>query len=273
MRRTTLGRSTAAVSMKLKQFEAHLDGPLFEADRKTKLTALGSFVLDHALRELDHFDRSVSAIEAFARSETGFVSIAAVPSVAERILAPVIRDFEREHPGVHLDIRDMDSAAILRELDGGRVDLGLASGAGATSGIHRDVLFSDAFGVVCRSDHPLAGADLPLSWDALEPWPFIANGLCGQITDADFQRLYRKSRLTVQNTTSLKALVRGDVGVTVLPRLVVGDDDRDMTFLPVADAAAVRTVEILRSAQNSPPPPVKVLEQAIYRTVAELGLA
>ena len=54
-----LGRSTAAVSMKLKQLETHLDGRLFEAERKSVLTALGAFTLEEAIRELSHFDRTV----------------------------------------------------------------------------------------------------------------------------------------------------------------------------------------------------------------------
>ena len=46
-------------------------------------------------------------------------SRAAVPSVAEAILPQVVRNFLRDHPGVWIDIQDMDSAAVLRELDDG----------------------------------------------------------------------------------------------------------------------------------------------------------
>ena len=103
----------------------------------------------------------------------------------------------------------------------------MATGVGAGAGIFRDDLFSDAYGVVCRIDHALTQADLPLSWEALEPWPFIANGLCEHISHERFQQVFKKSHLTVRNTTSLLALVRGGVGVTVLPRLVVNTDDPD----------------------------------------------
>lgn len=268
-----LGRSTAAVSMKLKQLETHLDGRLFEAERKSVLTALGAFTLEEAIRELSHFDRTVSTIEEFARSETGYVSIAAVPSVAAAILPRVMHHFLQDHPGVHVDIRDMDSAAVLRELEQGRVELGMATGVGAGAGIFRDDLFSDAYGVVCRIDHALTQADLPLSWEALEPWPFIANGLCEHISHERFQQVFKKSHLTVRNTTSLLALVGGGVGVTVLPRLVVNTDDPEITFLPVSDPAARRTVEILRGKRSSLSPAARLLEKVIYRTVGEMSLS
>jgi DNA-binding transcriptional LysR family regulator len=266
-----LGRTHSAVSMMLKQFEANLGAPLFESERKSKLTALGVFALDEAQRELDHFERTVAAIQSYARSESGFVRIAAVPSVAEAILPKAVRRFLRDHPGVRVDIRDMDSVAVLRELERERVDLGLATGVGAGAGIDRDELFSDALGVICRADHPLVAGDLPLDWRALDSWPFIANGACGHIADEDFKRVFTGSQLMVRNTTSLLALVRAGVGVTVLPQLVIEGAERDICFLPVADSAARRRIEILRRAHTSLSPAARSFEDAIRRTAREVA--
>lgn len=266
-----LGRTPSAISMMLKQFEEHLGAPLFESERKNKLTAMGNFVLDEAMRELDHFDRTVAVIESFARAESGFVRIAAVPSVAEIILPQVVRDFLRDRPGVRIDIRDIDSAAVLRELERERVDLGLATGIGASARIDRDMLFSDAFGVICRVDHPLAAGDLPVDWRALEQWRFIANGICGHIADETFRHVFTASRLMVRNTTSLLAMVRAGVGVTVLPRLVVDGGEREVRFLPVADPLARRRIDILRRADVSPSPVAQSFEEAIRRTAREVA--
>jgi DNA-binding transcriptional LysR family regulator len=264
----TLGRTPSAVSMMLKQFEEHLGAPLFESERKSKLTALGAFALDEATRELDHFARTVAAIESFARSESGFVRVAAVPSVAEAILPQVVRDFLLDHPSVRIEIRDMDSAAVLREIEQERVDLGLATGAGA--GIDREALFSDAFGVVCRADHPLATVDQPVAWRALDPGTFIANGLCAHIADEAFQNIFKESQLMVRSTTSLLALVRAGVGVTVLPRLVIDGGESELRFLPVADPEARRHIDILRRAHAALSPVARNFEVAIRRTAREI---
>lgn len=265
-----LGRTPSAVSMMLKRFEDHLDAPLFESERKSKLTALGALVLDEALRELDHFERSVTAIESFARAASGFVPVAAVPSVAETILPQVVKRFLRDHPGVRIDIRDMDSAAVLRELERERVVIGLATGAGAGADLYRDELFSDAFGVICRADHPLTQEKLPLDWRALENWPFIANGVCEHISDETFQRVFAGSNLMVRNTTSILALVRAEVGITVLPRLVIHGSDRELRFLPVADPTARRRIDILRRAHNLPSPAARSFEDAIRRAARDV---
>ena len=260
-----LSRSPSAVSMMLKQFEDHLGAPLFESERKGKLTALGSFVVEEAIHGINSFDRTVASIEGYARSEFGVVRVAAVPSVAEVILPRVVRDYLRDHPGVWVDIRDMDSSAVLRELERERVDIGLATGAGSGGEIESESLFADDFGVVCPADHPLTAAGSPLEWPALAPYPFIANGVCGVISDAVFQRIFAASILMVHNTTSLLAMVRAEVGLTVLPRLAIDDTERSLRFLPVSDARARRRVDILRRANTSLSPAARSFEDAIRR--------
>jgi len=265
-----LGRTPSAVSMVLKQFESHLGSPLFESERKNRLTTLGAFTLSEATRELDHFERTVAAIENFASAKSGFVRIAAVPSIAEAILPTVTRIFLRDRPGVRIDIRDMDSAAVLRELERERVDLGLATGTGAGSDVRREELFSDTFGVVCRADHALVEQDLPLTWDDIGAWPFIANGLCAQIADPVFQRIFTSSQLMVRNTTSLLALVRADMGTTVLPRLVVQCADRELAFLPIADENARRRLDILCRAHAELSPSAQSFVETVRKVASEL---
>ena len=266
----TLGRTPSAVSMMLKQFEEHLGAPLFESERKSRLSALGRFALDEAMRELDHFERTIASIESFARSESGLVRVAAVPSVAWAILPEVTRGFLRDRPGVRIDIRDMDSATVLRELERERVELGLATGAGAGAGVDRETLFSDAFGVVCRADHALAANQAPLPWEALAPWPFIANGLCAHIADEAFQRIFSGAQLMVRNTTSLLAMVRGGVGVTVLPRLVVRSAEREIVFLPLADPVARRRIDILCRAHVELSPAAQSFADAVRRVAGDV---
>lgn len=262
-----LGRTPSAISMMLKQLEDHLGAPLFESGRKSKLTALGVFTLDEASRELDHFDRAVVSIENFARAKSGLVRIAVVPSVAETILPEIIQMFLVEHSDVHIDIRDMDSAGVTREIERERVDLGIATGVGTNAEIACEELFSDAFGIVCRADHPLVNSNAPLSWADLRPWPFLANGICEQIPDRDLRNVSASSKMMVRNTTSLLALVRAGVGNTVLPRLVAERADSDITFLSVAGSPAKRRIDLLRRTHTRLSPVAEEFETMI-RTAA-----
>ena len=265
-----LGRTPSAVSMMLKQFEEHLGAPLFESERKSRLTALGQFTLQEARRELDHFERTVGSIRSYARSEAGFLRIAAVPSVAAAIVPTTLQKFMADHPGVWVDVRDMDSGNVLREIERERVDIGLATGTDAASGLSRELLFSDDFGLVCPTNHPLAQQSDPIAWRSLSEWPFIANGLCERVSDDDFREVLAGARLMVRNTTSLLALVKAGVGLTMLPRLAVDANDAEVAFKAVADVHARRPIHILHAVHDRLSPAAIKFVEVLRQTSKEI---
>lgn len=251
-----LGRTQSAVSMMLKQFEDHVGSPLFETARKSRLTAMGELIYEEARREVRHFENTVSIIEGISRSEVGYLRLAVTPSVASAVLPPVIRAFTEEYPDVQIDLRDMDSAAILREINRERADIGIGS-LPEIDGMPREELFSDAFGVVCRKDSQLARDWDQLTWQDMNNQTLISNGLCEMITDPDFVEMLAKSRLRVPNTTSLLSLVKEGVGITVFPKLAVTALHDELTFRPLADTSIRRVVHMVTPRAHSVTPATK----------------
>ncbi|WP_390915164.1 LysR substrate-binding domain-containing protein [Pseudosulfitobacter sp. SM2401] len=239
-----LGRTPSAVSMMLKQFEDHIGAPLFEKGRKARLTALGQMIHAEARRELVHFDKSVTMIDALATSQAGLVRLAVTPSAANTVLPAVISRFASNHPGVRIDLRDMDSTAVLHAMQSDQADIGIAT-LPDTAGLQRWPLFADHFGVVCRADHPLANDWNNLTWADVVAHRFIANGLCHMIKDAQFAPILAASLMTVPTTVSLLALVNAGVGVTLLPERALPPTYRDLVFLPLKDSTAQRQVDVV----------------------------
>ncbi len=249
----TLGRAPSAVSMTLKQLEAHLGQPLFESERKSRLTALGSYVLEMSNRELAHFDRTITALTDFASARRGEVRIAVVPSVAMTLLPELILEFTAASPNVRLDIRDMDSASIQRELDREGIDLGIVSDARQTAEIRMVELASDHFGVVMRADHPLAERK-KVTWRALAEAELIANPLCERIDAPGLHGALERARLRVHNTTTLLTMVRAGLGVTLLPELVCRQADSQISFRELASPVAPRRIDLISRARDTPSP-------------------
>lgn len=249
-----LGRTPSAVSMALKQLEQELGGSLFEADRKNALSPLGRYVYGAAREELATFERTVASMRSFARNETGRLLLAAVPSVASHILPMVLRSFLEGSPAVEIDLSDMDSLSVQHAVENGLVDLGIGSLVRRDTATRFEPLIRDAFGVVCRSDDPLAGLDRPLAWGDLAGRRMIANLLCGVIDDPEFQALLDAATLTVRNTTSIMALVRSGIGYTILPRITVPEADSELVFRPLAEQRWHREVGVILRSGHAPSP-------------------
>jgi len=260
-----LNRSPSAVSMTLKQLEGQLGKPLFETDRKRDLSPLGRFVMEQARVELRHFDRAVQLIETYARAGVGVVRVAAVPSVAGTVLPAAFESFLAGHPDVQVRLRDMDSAAVVRALDEERADIGIATVPEGSWTSGRTHLFSDAVGLVCGLDHPLATDTAPLRWQALEHEPFIGNELCENIDSPVLRSLLGRARLFVHNTGSLLAMVKAGLGVTVLPRTVVGLHPGETVFRPLEDPVAVRRIDLLHRSGSATSPLADELVRHVVR--------
>ncbi len=237
-----LGRTASAVSMVLKQLEAHLGAPLFENERKNRLTALGEQVLALGQVQLRQFDSTVQAIELAADAPQGMLRIAAVPSIAAARFPEVARVVSAEHPGVKIELRDSDTAQVIEALAQGWADIGVASARHVLKGVTVSLLLRDPFGLVLSSTHPLAQVEGLLRIEDVFAVPFLRNALCDQIETPTFRAQLSNADITVHNTQSLLAMVQGGDWVTVLPQSVTGLGAEGLVFRPIADLPDLREV-------------------------------
>ncbi|WP_417729389.1 LysR family transcriptional regulator [Roseovarius sp.] len=249
-----LCRTQSAVSMTLKQLEAELGGPLFESDRKSKLTELGAFVLDIVGPLLRDHDRALDLITGYARGYTGRLRIAAVPSVAALILPSILKDFVLARPEAEIDLFDTDSATVRHMLLRGDTDLGLASPATEPDGLRAIPLFTDPLVFVCNADHPLAALTRPLAWHQLTGERLILNETLSALAAPEFRSLAARSRLSVRNLTSLLAMIQADAGETILPGLATRALPQGVVTRALADPACTRRVSLLARDGRTPSP-------------------
>ena len=242
-----LGRSLSAVSMMVKQLQDSLGAPLFIGDRKSQLSPLGRFVLDQAKSEISHLEATNRAITKFAATGGGLIRVAAVPSVAGAVLPSALKTFGKDFPDVQIDLRDMDSSAVVRGVQDGMYDLGIATAPASALNVQRDVFCEDPFGVICAADHPLAKVKAPLDWEQLDGHALIMNPLAVTLA------------APAHNTLSLLALVQAGIGMTVLPRMVTQMAWAPIKFVGVTDKEAFRQIDLLQPPNAQPSAAIKAL--------------
>jgi len=254
-----LGRSPSAVSMMVKQLQDSLGAQLFMGDRKSQLSPLGRFVLDQAKSEISHLEATNRAITKFAATGGGLIRVAAVPSVAGAVLPSALKTFGKDFPDVQIDLRDMDSSAVVRGVQDGMYDLGIATAPASALNVQRDVFCEDPFGVICAADHPLAKVKAPLDWEQLDGHALIMNPLAVTLAAPALQNRLKHATVTAHNTLSLLALVQAGIGMTVLPRMVTQMAWAPIKFVAVTDKEAFRQIDLLQPPNAQPSAAIKAL--------------
>ena len=263
------GLSQPALTASIRQLEEALGLALFErTTRRVRLTADGLSFLPVAERLLADFDNAIASVRADAAAGRRRVSVAALPSMAALVLPQAVARLIAQAPQTRVHVRDLNSSAVQRRVRAGEVDFGIGSIWEAEPDLAFEPLLADAFGVVCRSDHPLAQAGAPVAWADLAALPFLGLALDTGIRPlieqaADVPETVMRPQLEFSNITTLGAMLAEGVGVTAMPHLAfrcIGSDG--LTFLPMAGAPLLRTVCLVRRA-GMPLAPAAVTFRAI----------
>ncbi|MBK6468207.1 MAG: LysR family transcriptional regulator [Rhodobacter sp.] len=243
-----LGRSPSAVSMMLAQLEAEIGAPLFETDRKNRLTKLGEMILAEAVRATDVFASSTEAIRRVTASIAGTVRVAAVPSVTVTLLPGAIAAFRKSRPDVRLEISDLDSAAVRRRIRTDEADIGIVTAAADDPAAEGEEIMADRLGIAYRLGGPIdraLGAGAGPGWALLQLEPLIANPLCDLVQSPMVAALVAGCTLQARNTTALLSFVREGLGATVLPDSALSHCPEGLGFVSPDDPPARRGLRMI----------------------------
>ncbi|WP_020652598.1 LysR family transcriptional regulator [Massilia niastensis] len=149
--------SQPAFSAMIRKLEEAAGTRLFERDtRNVTLTPEGELFSEVARSLIAEFEAAFDDMADYVARRRGRVAIAALPSLAARVLPAVIAEYRRLYPGVAVTLHDALSDQCLALLRQQKADLVLtAPGANFLEFASR-TLGSDPFYLVCRRDHALA---------------------------------------------------------------------------------------------------------------------
>lgn len=266
-----LGRTPSAISMTLKALEESIGGPLFETERKNALSPLGQFTYEVATDQVQSFDNAIAKIDDFANSRTGRISISCVPSAAIHIMPKVLQHFRTSRPNVQVEIYDMDADSVYAALQSGVADIGISGNPHSDQIFDFEPLFQDHFVALYNP----ATFNLPqktaLEWSDFSSFPMIVNGAANMIKAEAFKELAHQSTLTVRNISSLLAIVRAGLGITILPALTVLNLPPDLHSIPLADITAKRMVGLVKPTNRSDSPLISSFRESLLATLPSIA--
>lgn len=271
----TLSFSQAARSMHLSQsalstligrMEAGLGARLFDrTTRSVTLTAAGAALAKQADQMLADWQRTIAAVQDVAAVRRGSVTVAALPSLAARIVPRLFRLFGQQHPDVRLSLIDTLSEPAFELVREGRVDFALTAANPAYSDLDYLPLAGDSFVLLAARSHPLGCSSASIRFSETLRWPHISMSRptsVRQHADAaalrngiQFQPAYE-----VDHLATIGAMVQEGLGVAALPAMAADViPDSGLVRRPIAHPVIRRSIGFVKRREGSLSPAAQAM--------------
>ncbi|WP_328449730.1 LysR family transcriptional regulator [Amycolatopsis sp. NBC_00438] len=230
--------SQPALSHQIGALERELGTPVLERlPRGVRPTAAGRAVLSDARAALAAAERVVRTGRAVASGGDGSLRIACAETMTAGLLAPVLRAWHRQRPGVRITLVETTSAdALVTALETGEADVAAGPRPSRWTG-HSEVVGREEIVLALAADHPLATrAAVPIA--DLAGLPVVHyhrdNGLGGWLDGvaAEHATVLDAVMRTKQASTAAQLAAAG-LGVALVPT----------TALPRTFAGALRRLK------------------------------
>lgn len=233
----TLFTSQSGVSKHIKDLEDELGITLFvrRGKRLLGLTDPGRELIEIVERLLLDANNIKQLAEQFSNSEEGSLTIATTHTQARYVLPPIVSEFKKLFPKVHLAIHQSRPTEIVQALQSGQADIGIATEAlGDTHNLATFPFYNWNHAVVVPEGHELAKAPY-LTLEQLASYPIITyyEGMTGRHhIDEAFNEAGLKPDIVISALDSdvIKTYVELGLGVGILA---------SMSFNPQRDTGLV----------------------------------
>lgn len=211
----------SSMSRRIHSLEVTLRTPLLIRDGRTvRLTPAAKALAEKARSPLRELDAALANLVGDADPDTGTVRFGFPLTMGSGAVPDLLAEFRREHPGIHLQLKQAHGAALVEDLRTGMLDLAVT--IPPPTDLHHTVLAIQEICLVVSDLHPLARA-ASVRLAELHTESFVANP-CSynlrQLTEEWCQQAGYLPNVAVEITefATIRELISRDLGVALLPR-------------------------------------------------------
>ena len=219
----SLGYTQSAVSRMIADLEKEWKVTLLERNKSNlNLTADGMSILPYAKKLCNEYERLKMQVDSIHGLEKGVIRIGTFSSVATHWLPNIIKEFQKDYPGIDYELLLGDYTEIEEWIVEGRVDCGFLR-LPTVRPMDSIFLENDELKAIIPKDHPMAECEkFPIEKLCEEKFMLLEKGARAEISEL-FERngLEPDVHFTTWDDYAVMSMVESGLGVSILPELIL----------------------------------------------------
>jgi DNA-binding transcriptional LysR family regulator len=217
-----LGRTQPAISQAIRRLEETLGESLIDrSSRDAVLTEAGRVLRQYAQRLLTLADEAQRAVGELRDVQRGRVLIGANEAAVHALL-PIIAAFQRERPGIQVDVRRVHSRQVAQEVLGRGLDFGVLTFHPRERGLLSLTISTDELVLLAAPSHPLSSRR-SVRLAEIGPEPVIAHNDPSPARERVLRTFEQRQAMlnisvALPSLDAIKRAVELEMGVALLPR-------------------------------------------------------
>ena len=218
-----LNYSQSGISRMIGDLEREWQVTLLERGKSgVRLTSEGTRLLPYAKRVCSEYEKLQAEVDEINGLKSGLIRIGTFSSVATHWLPNIIREFQKEYPGIDYELILGDYTEIETWIEEGRGDCGFLR-LPARKELESVFLEQDRLLVVMPEGHPLAALEkIPVSALCGEPFMLLEKGAKAEVSEI-FERngFTPRVHFTTWDDYAIMSMVESGLGISILPELIL----------------------------------------------------
>ncbi len=259
--------SQPGLSKQIKELETNLGVELLERhNRKVALTPSGAYLKGELSRLFKNLDHIIEHTQLLDQGIVGNLRLGYVGSAMQEIIPNLLLAFQKQHPKILFNLKEMDNQSQIEGLLSKEIDLAFVRLENFPRGLKAHAIFHEPFCLVLPESHPINSLNFKsLSQFKDESFilfdqkysPSYFHKVMQLFDESDFQP--KISHNTIHSNTIYK-LVENNFGISIIPQSLQHKNTQGVKFIRLDYLSHRTTLSVVWNQNNRNPALENMLE-------------
>jgi DNA-binding transcriptional LysR family regulator len=250
-----------AVTFQIRQLEEQFKARLFDrSHNRIDLTDAGRRAYQYAERIFELYDEMENSVKDVTGKVTGTLRIGAGAAAAQYIVMPLIAEFQKRFPEVHIHLIVRGASRIVAMIENSDVDLGIIEDVAGSKHLTTQLYGTESWQLVASPSHPLA-RESSISAEQLKKqrWILMEEGAANREIVSQFLLAHQldvtdlRVGMEISSLEAIKKAVEDSDCVAVLPHAAIEKELRSGDLIALKGVKPfVKEVKFLYKEQKYP---------------------